>query len=407
MITIVSIALLLSVSADAGQNWPAFRGAGDSLAAASDLPLTWSASKGVAWEVELPGYGQSSPVVWGDRVFVTSMQGDNKETAVLLCVELADGKQLWKRELKTSTQVAVSPYVSRSAPTPAVDAERVYAFFESGDLVCYQHDGTEVWKRSLTDEYGPFQGNHGLGSSPALTDRALIVLVAIDGPSYLLAIDKQTGKNLWKRDREAGVSWSSPFVAAGPGGLEVITSSSGDVEAFDARSGEPLWKVTGLEGNLVPSASASPELVVIGSSAAGSNLAIRRGGQGDVSETHVAWRIDEAACSFGSPLLYQGRAYFVNRSGVVQCVDAADGKQLWQQRLADSCWASPIAAGQRIYFFTKSGETTVIKAGVDEFQILAENSLPTEEQVVGVAAVNGRFLVRTPTKLVCIGAAAR
>jgi outer membrane protein assembly factor BamB len=308
---------------------------------------------------------------------------------------------MWAKRFPSSQRVAVSNYVSRSAPTPVTDDERVYAFFESGDLAAFTHDGQPVWKRSLTSDYGPFKGNHGVGSSPAVTGDSVVLLVSHEGPSYLLAVDKRTGKNRWKIDREAAVSWSSPIVHRGQNGDELFISSSGLVEAIDAASGKVRWSINGLEGNLVPSATVGEQLVVIGSSAAGSNLAVRRGGSGDVSDSHVAWRLEEAACSFGSPLLYRGRAYFVNRSGVAQCVDVETGQALWQKRLPGSCWASPIAAGERIYFFTKTGETTVI-AAQDEFEVLAENNLPSEEPVVGVAAVNGRFVIRTPRKLVCL-----
>jgi outer membrane protein assembly factor BamB len=394
-------ALMLLTAGEAGDCWPAFRGYGDSLSAAQSLPLHWSQDNGVAWSVDLPGYGQSSPVVWQDRVFVTSMEGENKETAVVLCFDLKSGRELWARRFPSSQRVTVSNYVSRSAPTPVVDGERVYAFFESGDLAAFSHDGHEVWKRSLTSEYGPLKGNHGVGSSPAVTDDSVVLLVSHEGPSYLLAVDKRTGKNRWKVDREAAVSWSSPIVHGGENGDELFISSSGVVEAIDAASGKVRWSINGLEGNLVPSATVGEDLVVVGSSAAGSNLAVRRGGSGDVSDSHVAWRLEEAACSFGSPLLYRGRAYFVNRSGVAQCVDVETGQALWQKRLPGSCWASPIAAGERIYFFSKTGETTVIAAR-DEFEVLAENNLPSEEPVVGVAAVSGRFVIRTPRKLVCI-----
>ncbi|MEQ8784894.1 MAG: PQQ-binding-like beta-propeller repeat protein [Pirellulaceae bacterium] len=389
---------------ESGDCWPAFRGQGDSHSAAESLPLTWSDTQGVAWTADLPGYGQSSPVVWRDRVFVTTMDGDNKETAIVLCFDLASGRKLWRKNFDASQQVKASNYVSRSAPTPVVDADRVYAFFESGDLIALTHDGEQVWKRSLTNEYGLFQGNHGVGSSPAITAETVIVLVSHDGPSYLLSVDKQTGENRWKVDREAAVSWSSPVVHGDENNHELFISSSGVVEAVDLRSGKIKWSIKGLEGNNVPSAAVGEELVIVGSSATGSNLAVRRGGAGDVSDTHVAWRLEEAASSFGSPLLYRGRAYFVNRSGVAMCVDAASGKTLWQRRLDGSCWASPIAAGERIYFFTKTGATTVA-AAKDELEILAENTLTAEDAVVGVAAVNGRFLIRTPRKLVCIATA--
>lgn len=384
----------------AGADWPSFRGDGASRSTSANLPTTWSETDNIAWSIDLPGYGQSSPIVWKESVYVTSSEGEMKDKLVLSSFDLKTGKQKWRAEFPGTQKVKESDMVSRSAPTPAVDADRVYAFYESGDLIAVDHAGEEVWKRSFTGDYGDFTGNHGIGSSIAQSKDAIFVLVDHEGPSYLLAVDKKTGQNVWKADRQSRVSWSSPVVVEWKGRPLVIVSSAGLIDAYDAATGERLWWLEGLKGNTVPSPSPAGELVVFGSSDVSSNLAIRLGGSGDISASNVVWKASKATSSFGSPLVYEENVYFVNRAGVGYCVALADGTVKWDERIG-SCWASPIGAEGRIYFFTKDGKTIVCKAG-DKFEKIAENTLPTDDRVYGVAAVNGAFIIRTGRKLIGI-----
>lgn len=377
--------------------WPAFRGTGDSVSQAEHLPTKWSEESGVAWKVDLTGYGQSGPVVWRDRVFVTSAEGPNKEKVVVACYALDGGRKLWQHELVSSQTCPVSDYVSRAAPTPAVDEHRVYVFFETGNLAAFTHDGTLVWQRSLVDDYGKFLGNHGVGSSLAVTADAVVVLIDHDGPSYLLCVDKATGETKWKQDRPQKVSWSSPIVA----GEQIIVSSSGDCAAFDARTGKQLWTVDGIDGNTVPSPTVSDKFIFVGSSESASNLAIRRSEPGEVAKPQVAWRSDEASATFSSALIYRGHVYLVNKAGVAFCLDENSGETVWRHRLGGSCWTSPVGACGRVYFFEKSGATTVVEAD-PALKVLAENSLPTADRVYGVAVVEGKIVVRMGSELVCI-----
>lgn len=395
--------LLLSVilAGDAESNWPAFRGRGDSQTTAKNLPLEWSEDS-VTWRTELPGYGQSSPIIWDGRVFVTSVEGELKDRLLVSAVELESGKLLWTKEFKGTQPWKDSDYVSKGAPTPAVDADRIYAFFESGDLIALDHDGNELWKRALPKDYGNFQGNHGIGPSPILTENAVVVLIDHAGPSYLAAFDKNTGETMWKTDRESRTSWTTPTLHHRAGKDEIVTSTSGLVQGYDAATGRELWQVAGIDKNTVPSPTVAGDLVVIGSTEVGSNAAIRLGGEGKLSEEAIAWRAKGVTSSFGSPLFHWERVYFVNKSGVAYCVDPASGEVIWNHRLASSCWASPIGAGDRIYFFTKDGVTNVIKPG-DTFEQLAENKLPTTERVYGVAAVDNAFVIRTGRELFRVG----
>jgi outer membrane protein assembly factor BamB len=251
--------------------WPAFRGTGQSLTTASDLPTEWSDDQNVAWATDLPGYGQSSPVIWGDRVFVTTMQGDMKETPTILCLDLNDGRILWKKEFQGTQEVEASNYVTRSAPTPAVDAQHCFAFFESGELIATDHDGNVRWQRSLVDEYGEFQGNHGIGSSLAINDQYIFVLVAHEGPSYLMAVDKSNGKNIWKTELDEQVAWSSPIVAD----KQILLSVSGTVSGFAAETGKRIWSIDEVEGNTVASVIVHEDVAFVGSSKKSHNFAIQ------------------------------------------------------------------------------------------------------------------------------------
>ena len=294
--------------------------------------------------------------------------------------------------------------MTRSAPTPVLDSRRVYVFFESGDLLALDHNGETAWERSLASEYGEFQGTHGVGSSLAATDDAVIVLVNHDGPSYLMAVNKNDGKNLWKVDYEARVAWSSPIVAQHEGTSIVVVSAAGMVEAYDAASGKKLWQIGGLPGANVPSATVAGDMVFVGAKDVASNVAIRMGDDKTKSTAEIVWRSQQASCSFCSPLHHRGQVYFVNRAGVAFSVDETSGELTWKHRLGDSCWASPLAAEDRTYFFTKSGKTVVTRDG-PKHEILAANllTIDAKTRIYGVAAVRRKFILRTGDELICVG----
>ena len=367
----------------ADSSWPGFRGRGDSIATEGSLPLKWDDTHNIAWKCSLPGYGQSSPVVWNGRAYVTSVVGDNKEKLGIVCVNVADGTIVWKKEYPSSQTAKATDYISRAAPTPLVDQDRLYVFFESGDFLALSHGGETIWSRCLTKDYGPYLGNHGIGSSPAQTADTVFVLTNHEGPSYLLALDKKTGKTLWKKDRPSKVSWSSPIVTVGPAGAELFVSANGVAQAFQATDGTLLWEVAGLKGNTTASPTLTAAGVLIGSSQAGQNLLIRRDAAAKVEaspktagpsdpDARVVWRAEGVSSSFGSPLIYHDRAYFVSKSSVAYAVDLREGKTVWTHRLPDSTWASPVGHGDRVYFFGKGGVTVVARAG-DNYESLAEN----------------------------------
>jgi len=383
---IVSLAVLAAgvppetATPDPAHRWSSFRNNGASSVVTGNLPLHWSPVEGITWQRELPGYGQSSPVLWGDIVFLTSVEGPQKETAALHAIDLSTGDQLWSCEVSTTQQAPSSHAVARAAPTPAVDAHRVYGFFESGDVLAVSHEGALHWKRSLTAEFGEVQNHHGLGTSPAQSDDALFLNIQHKGPSYLIALDKATGETRWKVDRPSGMSWSSPIVVPQGQRELIVVSSTGSAQAYDADSGETVWTLEDVSGNSIASplmvqdrlylAAAMSDFDVAGH-AARSNCCVKLLGDGGYE---VAWRAERALCDYASPVVCGDSIYYINRAGVLHSLDAETGTEQYVKRLGGPCWATPIAAGDRIYVFGKNGETTVLRAGA-EFEVLAMNRL--------------------------------
>ena len=382
-----------------GQVWTGFRGDGNSQSLAANLPLEWSDEKNLLWRSKLAGYGQSTPVVWGDFVFTTSTEGNFSEQLIVQCTHLVNGKLIWAKSFPTPVKIERSQYVSQAAPSPVVDERGVYLFFESGLLLALDHRGNKIWDRTLTKEYGPIEGNHGVGSSLFQTTKSLGLLVDHSGPSYLIKIDKQTGRNDWKMDRPKRVSWSTPTLSNTSNNQTVFISSNGIVEAIDFDKGEKLWEKEGIEGNTVASPTLTDDLVIIGSSAKDQCLAFTRSSES--SNDRVAWVAEDATSSFGSPLVAGENLYFVNRAGVATCHDLTNGTKKWDLRLPGSCWASPISSAGRVYFFTKDGETLVIKSDGSK-EILSQNKLSINGRIYGVAAVAYSFVIRTGSELICV-----
>jgi outer membrane protein assembly factor BamB len=442
----VIAALLIVTSlaaADEPANWPGFLGGGRVGVRVSSLPLKWSPTDNVAWQATLRGHGQSSPVVWGDQVFVTSVEGPLKDVCHLSAFSVSDGQPRWQHSLDSSDKVKDSNYVSRAAPTPVADERGVYAFFESGDVVALAHDGRPLWRRSLSSDYGKFQNEFGLAASPVATADAVILLVDHEAPSYLIALSKTDGRTLWKTDRTGRRSWSSPALVPVAGRFHVVCSSTGSVDGYDPATGALLWTYADVAGNTsaTPAPYADARFLVgasqgreAGDRAEGakrSNLAAAIEMVGGTPTFTVLWRASEAMPSFGSPMVYRGHAYWVNRVGVVYCFDAETGEQRYAERTRQSCWATPLGAGEHVYFFGKDGLTTVLRAG-PRFEVVAENQLwdpasvrvdpakiareETEERrqaaamfsgpvQYGVAAARGSLFIRTGDTLTCLRSA--
>jgi len=430
--------LFLLLAATPANEWPGFLGPVSQSLSASKLPLKWSSEEGIAWKLDLPGHAQSSPVVWDDVVYTTAVTGPEKNDYHLFAIDLTDGKIRWQKTIPSSDPVKNSVYVSRAAPTPVVDADGIYTFYESGDFVAYNHAGDLLWQRSLSRDYGKFQNEFGLAASPVLVDDSVIQLIDHDGPSYLLAVAKKTGETVWKTDRTGRRSWSSPRLMTVAGTLQIVVSSAGSVDGYDPATGQRLWTYTAVGGNTGTSPiPAGPGKVIISASAGQmgenaaearkSNLLLEIVANGKGFEPRVVWTAAEATPSFGSPCVHQGYAYWVNRAGIVYCLDQTTGEQKYAQRIPQGSWATPVGIDDRVYFFGKDGLTTVLAAG-PEFKILAENQLwladdvqvdnnlqkETEERrqrsaalfgsriQYGYAIIPGAIVIRTGDRLYCL-----
>jgi outer membrane protein assembly factor BamB len=423
-------------------DWPHWRGPGASgVAPDAALPVRWSSSANVAWKAPIAGVGISTPIVSGDRVFVTSQVGSGvrregnhprlvqggdaaaqgeraieparasgadagKTFFVVEALARAGGKKLWEHRIEAEgTLTPVHDKHNLASPSPVTDGSLVYAWFGTGQIVALTREGKVLWQRHLGKEVGPFDIQWGHASSPVVYRDLLILLCDHTTVSSVLAVDKATGKDRWKIDRGKGrSSYSTPLVVEGPAGPELIVNSSERVDAYDVRTGQFLWH-TG-DSNRFPIPSPVFHDGVIYASRgyrSGPYMAIRPGGRGDITATHTVWQVPTGAPYVSSLLYYEGVLYMANDVGVLTAIDAATGKRLWQERVEGVFSASPIAGGGHVYFVSENGDTVVVKAGKAP-QIVGRNALG-ERAIASPAASNGQIFIRTDGHVFCIGSA--
>lgn len=436
-----SLVLSLGILATSPGNWPGFLDGRPASIDAQSIPVAWGPEEGIAWRRKTTGYGQSSPVIWADRAYLTSVEGPLKDHLVISAIGLEAGELLWEQRFPTSDPVKSSTFVSRAAPTPVVDQDGVYCFFESGDVVALDHEGQLRWQRSLSRDYGRFENEYGLAASPVQGVDRVVLMVDHSGPSYLIALHKASGKTIWKTERTSRISWSSPQVLEIDGQPQVLCSSAGSIDGYDMQTGEPLWTYEPVGGNRICSPWSFGEgWFLVGSQTSRefpdeaavreSNFAMRLRQENGNWSPEVMWRTTEASPAMASPMVYAGYAYWINRVGVIHCFEARSGKLAYTERLRQQSWATPLGIGDRVYFFGKDGLSTVLAAG-SEFRVLSENWLwdpdalepdlsvierETDPQrragaaryvtptVYAVAAVSGTLLIRTGNELHCVRA---
>ncbi len=393
------------------QHWPRFRGPGGlGIARGDNYPTQWNIATGenVRWNVPLDLPGFNSPVVWGDRVF---LGGADKQQNRVWCYHADTGERLWSRPVRLPqidrAKVEVMEDTGFAAPTLATDGLRVYAIFATGELAAFDFAGNALWSRPM-----PI-GSNAYGYANSLITWRGRVIVQIDGVdkktdeprSRLYAIDGATGRDVWVRDRPAEQSWTSPIIVRDEqGGGVIVTVAMPNVIAHDAETGAILWTCGEIGYDSAPSPITGAGLI-FAISANEQLLAIRPGGEGDVTETHLAWRDEDSFMpDTASPLCDGQRVYLLETSGIVTCVRVADGKPLYEEELPGPFNASPTLAGETIYLFNKKGRATMIKAA-DTFEKLAEADFGEKAKVFASPAfVNGRIYVRTDTHLICLEA---
>jgi outer membrane protein assembly factor BamB len=428
----LTIALGGSVSAT---DWPQWRGPkGTGVSDERDLPVRWSATENVTWKADLGGVGVSSPIVSGDRVFVTSQTGaglvrqgprlaqgasastagersldssrvaSDRATFIVEAFNRADGRRLWQYRVEAAGPLpTVHDKSNMASPSPVSDGQMVYAWFGTGQLVALDMNGKLVWERNLAKEIAPFEINWGHSSSPTLYQDTLILLCDHEPASYLLAVDKRTGKERWKADRGKGrQSYSTPFVVEAAGGAELIVNSSERVDAYDPKTGTFLWHVGGSNQFPIPVPAFHNGILYMSRGyRSGPYMAIRPGGRGDVSATHVLWQVPTGAPYISSLVYDAGILYMASDVGALSAIDAETGKRIWQERVDGLFTASPIAGDGKIYFVSETGEVIVLRSG-REPAVIARNDIG-ERLMASPAISNGQLFLRSDGRLFAIG----
>jgi outer membrane protein assembly factor BamB len=413
------------------ENWPQWRGPrGDGTSLETNLPLQWSTTSGIAWQCPVPGWGDSTPAVWGDAVFVTT-QVDN-QSLQLLRLDIKTGQIIWQRQvgegkcpheqlhLKENDQRRHQSFHEShnyASPSPVTDGRAVVVHFGNGDLAAYDFEGKQLWKRNLQKDYGEYTVWWGHANSPVLYGDLVISICVQDScgdlpgkpsPSYVVAHDLKTGKERWKTMRMTSTnlepcdSYTTPILWKDNGRLELVVLGSLLVDAYDPATGKRLWHMPDLIGNrTITGPVASENLLFVTQGMRQPLLAIRSGGEGKRTQADVAWQFSQGTPDSATPVIWEKSLFFVANDGIARCLDLSTGKEQWKQRLKGEYRASPVAADGRIYFLNTQGLATVTAAS-PKFRRLAENSLD-DETLASPAVSDGRILIRGRKALYSLG----
>ncbi len=394
-------------------NWPAWRGPdGNGISAERDLPTSWSQTENVAWRLPMPSWSGSTPVIWREHLFLNVADGQDLQA---WAVDRNSAAILWKRPLGTGNYKANKQ--NMSSPSPVTDGRTVWFMTGTGIVKAFDFKGAGLWSRDIQAEYGKFGLNFGYGASPLLHDGALFIPVLhgmkTDDPSYLLKLDGNTGKTLWKRERattarnESPDSYVTPQLLRTGGKAEVVLSGGNCVTGHDPASGEETWRAWGLNptDDGFYRIIASPVVfdgMVYSPTRVRPFLAVRGGGKGDVSKSHVAWTFDNGP-DVPSPVTDGKLLYLPTDKGIMWVVDAKTGKQVYGgKRIRPATYSSsPVLADGKLYISNEEGTTVVLKAG-PEFEVLAENHLG-EYTLSSPAVSDGQIFLRTDKAVYCVG----
>lgn len=434
IIGLASIVLLLdsTVRASGGSNWPQWRGpSGQGVSAEKNLPKEWSATKNIKWKTPIAGRGHSSPIVWGNRIFLTtaiegpvvsgakavkhiddgkeyvhpdSVGADHKHVFKVICLERNTGKILWQQ-----TAFEGTPYDNRhrkssfASSTPATDGKYVYAFFGTEGLFAFDLNGKLAWKADV-GKLGTF--GMGVGTSPILYGNLVIVQGDEESgaASFMVALDKKTGKEVWRTPRKVQASWATPLLVNTAKRSEIIATGNEFVVAYDPATGKELWRHKGVESNAIPSPVANNEMVFISAGfPAKIAMAIALGGAGDLLDA-VVWKYTKGTAYVPSPILYGDYLYLTTDRGILTCLDAKTGEVKYEGGrvpVPATFTASPVAFDGKILLTSEDGDTFIVKAG-PQHEILGTNSVG-EPVYASPAIADGRIFIRGEKNLYCIG----
>jgi outer membrane protein assembly factor BamB len=396
------------------QNWPSWRGPDQNgVAQPGDRPVEWSPEKNIRWKIDLPGPGSSTPMVWGDKIVLT-YGADGKNTVV--CYNLA-GKEEWTHELGTLTP-GKHRKASGANPSPVTDGQNVWVYFKSGDLACLDLQGKVVWHKNLQQMYGKDDLWWDLGTSPVLTENGVVVAVMQEENSYVVALEKTTGAELWKTDRnfklpkENGQSYTTPQVYDQGGEQRIAVVGADHVTSYRAANGEEVWQCGGLNPGdaaffrSISSPVISGNMLIVPYSRGKSLTAIKLGGSGDVTKTHVAWK-GETAADVPTPAARDGQVFVLTDKGTLLCLKGETGETIWEiemPRDRAGFSASPIVAGDKIYCVRENGVCHVVQVADGSAEVIATNSLDDRAMTVASPVpVQDVILIRSEEALWCVG----
>jgi len=416
--------LSIATSALAG-NWPAWRGPhGTGVCDEQNLPLHWSTSENVRWRVPLPERGNSTPVIWGNRVFVTqaiekgSLAKEGKHRRTLLCFDRSNGKLLWQTGIDVSEKEPThetNPYCSAS---PVTDGERVIASYGAAGLYAYDLDGKEIWHRDL----GPQRHIWGNAASPVLYGSLCLLNFGPGERTFLIAVDKTTGKTVWQHDEAGGDSgekkpdqpkpawigsWTTPVISRVEGHDELLMSFPSRLASFDPRTGKERWSCRGLNPLVYTSPLYSDGVAVAMGGFGGSSLGVKTGGEGDVTEKLRLWQVPRNKQRIGSGVISGDYIYILDDPGIAECIELRTGKVVWEPRLKgpgakSDNWSSMVLSADKLYAINQSGDAFVLRAS-PKFEVLSTNSIG-ETTIASIAPSNGELFIRSYKALWCIGA---
>ena len=404
----LAVALMVSLAAMnlSAANWPAWRGGdGDGLCTETNVPLRWSPTENIRWRTPLPEAGNSTPVVWNDHIFVTQNIGSRRS---LMCFGRARGDLLWTAGVEVTARERSwheNPYCS---PSPVTDGQRVICWFGSGGVVAYDFAGQELWRLDL----GRHDHQYGYGSSPVLYGDLCFLNFGPGEHEFVVALDKHTGRELWRavspapgRNDTLG-TWSTPLLTTFAGRPQLVVALRDYLAALDPKTGNELWRCTGLGPQAKTSPVAGEGVVILSGDVQSAELAVKLGGEGDVTATHRLWRRFPARPRVSTGLILGRHYYGVRATGIMDCLQLDTGEVVWEERLRGpgghgTCWSSPVLGAGRLYVMNQAGDTFVVQAS-PRYGILGVNSLG-ERANASVVISGGQVILRTHQALWCIG----
>ena len=405
--TLVLVCSAMTAAAKAGANWPQLGGPdGTRNSDETNLPVKWG-DESVAWRTEIKGVGQSPAAIWGERIFLTTSRVDDVGMVqrIVLCVDRNDGKVVWEQVAAVGEGEKLHKLNTWASASCAVDGERVVAFFGRAGIHCYDHDGKRLWEVDL----GRFAGPWGVAASPIIVGDLVIQNCDADEDAYLVALDKKTGKQVWKTKRYEIRGWSTPMLIDAGKRNELVINGDRGIQAYNPETGKEYWFCKSFIGRGSPLPAVGHGLVFVINGKPGDIYSVRPGGEGDVTNTHMAWHTQRGGGrDLPSPVVVGDYLFVVNMGGVATCYDAPSGKELWQGRLGGNFSGAPFVAGGLVYIQSEEGNVFVVRPG-KKFDIVARSKVGPGEEMFRAAPTpsEGQIFFRSHNAVYCVGKRAK